>query len=525
MKKNVIKKYYSPKKGGWIRETNEVPMAKEDFFGKVVAYGKSKGVEVFPLWNSLGHNTLIPRMYPETAPIVDGKRSRVGFCVSSHKTYELLFNIYDTIIDKYLTPNGVKSFHIGLDEVRMEYAIDPENLFKVYSPWCECDGCKKLSNRDKMITHALKIIKHLKSRGMKNIYMYNDLLSRIFKEPEVFKSALVKENLLDITVIDWWTYYDIKELLSVKTTHPELGVRSTVKPWNSYYHWNVMRDSVWNVYHLATMANEEGCEGLQSYSAWDKTCDINHTAMADYSWNYKATGSVQEYRNRYALRNFPSQSSKAEKAFNIFAKVTEQGPALPTAENKDIGFGEFVKEHLAYYMFSYVRDNKDYPRNFPGESMQVILSQREILEIKLKELSHLANEAYKLFEELRGDVTGNTKLARRYAAEMRNYRDIADDYLALLAIHDICTKENENGKTDRIAEIAKNRKLVRLSLLEEMEEFKEEHLHASHLRNQSIYMQLFADIEDYASNTADADFMLDVCDMRPIASKAFYDLR
>jgi hypothetical protein len=91
-------------------------MAKEDFFGELVAYGKSKGVEVLPLWNSLGHNTLIPTKYPETAPLVGGERSRCGFCVSSPKTYELLFDIYDTIINKYLAPNGIfgycrKAFH------------------------------------------------------------------------------------------------------------------------------------------------------------------------------------------------------------------------------------------------------------------------------------------------------------------------------------------------------------------------------------------------------------------------------
>ncbi len=166
LKSDVVKKYYSPKKGGWVNEVVEVPMVKEDFFGELIAYGKSKGVEVFPLWNSYGHNTLIPRMYPEVAPIVDGEPQKVGFCVSSPKTYELLFNIYDYIIDKYLKPNGIESFHIGLDEVRDERGVDLDAPDKLYTPLCQCPECAKLSKQEKMIGHAIKLISYLKSRGM-----------------------------------------------------------------------------------------------------------------------------------------------------------------------------------------------------------------------------------------------------------------------------------------------------------------------------------------------------------------------
>lgn len=525
LKKDVVKKYFSPKKGGWVNEVVEVPMAKEDFFGELIAYGKSKGVEVLPLWNSLGHNTLIPTKYPDVAPIVNGKRSKIGFCTSSPKTYEMLFDIYDHIINNYLAPNGIKSFHIGLDEVRLERSVDPDDPFMEYSPWCECEECSKVSNQEKMINHAIKLISYLKNRGFKNIYMYNDLLTRTFKNPEIFHKALEKADLLDVTVIDWWTYNDVKENLQFQNLHPYLGIRSTVKPWNSYAHWNVMKDAVWNVYHLSTMANRDGAEGLQSYNGWDLTCDINHLAMADYSWNYSGSGSVEEYRERYALRNFPNSFDIAKRAFNLFAKVTEQGNFVPTEENSSIACGSLVKEILAYYIYAYVRAGKDYPRNFPGEPVQTILNNRKIFEPKLHEVSALANEAYELFESLRGDVYGNYRIARRYASEMRNYRDIVDDYIALLEIHDLIENDSVSDKAKRTAEIAKARKTERLSLIAEMEDFKEENLHASHLRNQSIYMQVFADIEAYASRVSESDFKLDVTDMRDIGSKAFYNLR
>jgi hypothetical protein len=120
------------------------------------------------------------------------------------------------------------------------------------------------------------------------------------------------------------------------------------------------------------MANKEGCEGLQSYASWDLTCDINHLAMADYSWNFA---------------------------------------------------------------------------------------------------------------------------------------------------------DSAKGAQKKIAKIAAERKINRIELIAEMEDFKEEYLHASHLRNQSIFMQTFADIEAYANKTPAKDFKLDVLDMREIGSKTFYNLR
>ena len=531
-KSDFIKKYYSPKKGGWVNEVVEVPMVKEDFFGELVAYGKSKGVEVLPLWNSYGHNTLIPRMYPETAPLVNGERQKVGFCVSSPKTYELLFDIYDLIIDKYLEPNGVKSFHIGLDEVWDQRAADVENPDKLYSPWCQCEECAKLTNQEKTIKHALTLIKHLKSRGMKNVYLYNDLLTRMFKDPKIFYEKLKENDLLDVAVVDWWGYTDIEKKFNeanvATTTFPELGIRSTVKPWNSYYHWNVSRDAVDNIFLLSRVANRgSNAEGLMSYSAWDKTLDINHVAMADYSWSFELTGSTDEYRENYAYRKFPSQPKAAKRAFMLFKELTSQGTdanALPTPEMPYVANSTFVKDVLAYYGYSYYRTGLDYPRNFPGEAVQKIFANRNILEPKLHELSKLADDTYKAFERLRADLSGDFNMARRYSAEARNYRDIVDDYIALLEI-DAIVKSGDKDAKRKVAKIAEKRRKNRLELLAEMEDFKEEYLHASHLRNQSLFMQIFADIEAYARKTPAEEFTLDVTDLRPIASEMMNIMR
>ena len=202
----------------------------------------------------------------------------------------------------------------------------------------------------------------------------------------------------------------------------------------------------------------------------------------------------------------------------------EEGNSLPTPEFPNVSNANFIREILSYYGYSYYRFDKDYPRNFPGEGMTKLLEHRAILEPKMHELSKLADETYKAFEKLREDLSGNFEMARRYSAEARNNRDILNDYIALLQINDI-VKSGDKDANKKIAKIAGERRKNRLDLIREMEDFKEEYLHASHLRNQSIFMQIFADIEAYAKNTPAEEFTLDVCDLRGIASDMMNTMR
>lgn len=524
IKSDVIKKYYSPKNNAWINEVQEVPMVKEDFFGELIKYGKSRGVEVLPLWNSYGHNVLIPTVYPEVAPKHADGPSKAAFCISSPKTKQLLFDIYDHIIDKYLKPNGITSFHIGLDEVRPEHAIDVNDPKRRYSPWCECEECAKLpTNEDKLFTHAITLIKYLKSRGMKTVYMYTDVIEKM--NADRFKDMLEKEDLLDVIVLDWWQYRNFKNNLRFTNLRPDLGIRATVKPMNSYTHWTGCRDYVGNCYWLCEMAKRDGAEGLQSYAAWDKTCDINHSAMSDMSWNFDATGSIEEFRKTYARREFNSSYDKAIEALGLFSKFSDTA-STSGDPNVSVTIGGLVKEICSYYAYSYVIPTLDYPRNFPGEPLTKMIKDRKPYERVLKQAYRIANKGYKLFTEVEKDVECNTALAHRYAVEMRNYRDLAKDYLAFLEIHDILATNERSAEVSRkISEIARERKNAKISLMLEMENFKEHYLIPSHLRNLSIIMQVFADIEAYVNVTEPEKLELDMRDLRPIGSKLFFGIR
>ncbi len=523
LKSDVIKHYYSPNEHKWIKEKVEVPMVRDDFFGDLIAYGKSRGVEVLPLWNSYGHNSLLPKNYLEVAPIIDGKPAKNSLCVSSPKTYEMLFDIFDYIIDKYLKPNEIESFHIGMDEVRNEAGIDIDNMLTAYSPWCECPECSKLSNEEKFRNHALKLITHLKKRGMKNIYIYCDMIERIM-DPKDFKKMLIDNDLLDVTVIDWWTYRNQKENLRFNTTLPELGIRSVVKPHNSYFHWNTSRDTVGNVYYLCEMAKNENAEGFQSYCGWDRTNDKNHVSMADYTWNFDGTGDIATFNERYAYREFGAAFDDAKAALALFDKVTEEEPTNPINERDTIGNGYMFQRSFAYYFYTYIAKDKPYPRNYPGEAIELICSDRELYLHHLNEISLLSKKAAQLFDKIAGTPSCNTYLARKYACEMRSYNAIAEDFLALTKMHDIIMSKSNFKKAEmEILNLANTRKTARLELMLEMENIKEKYLIPSHLRNQSIYMQLFSDIEHHVKTSSVNN--LNMLDLRNIGSDAFFNLR
>ena len=103
---------------------------------------------------------------------------------------------------------------------------------------------------------------------------------------------------------------------------------------------------------------------------------------------------------------------------------------------------------------------------------------------------------------------------------------LAEDYLALFTLYDL----NGSGKlcacrAKKMAAIAGERKLARLALMDEFERTKEEFLAASHMRNHSIFMQFFADLEAYLTRTPAEEIRLDFTDFSGFASEQFMKLR
>ena len=523
LKTPVVCRYYSLAKRGWVDEERLPPMVSEDFFGELVAYGKTRGVTVFPLFNSFGHNTLIPATFPAvSAKDEHGDATRTGFCTAAPETYELLFAIYDEIIDRYLAPNGIDAFHIGLDEVWDQIACNAEDIYKVRSPWCRCPVCRERSRKDIFIDHAIRLARHLKEKGMRHITMYHDMLighgqATDAEGCEAMLQALADNDLLDVVVIDWWTYSARREGLMFQTTRPELGLRRTVKPWNGYYHWTLLTNALPNVQLLAELGVREKAEGMQSYSAWDESYDRTHLGQADFAWNYEGTAAPERVNRHYARLHFAARYPEALRGLELLDAMVADTPG-------PLSHYRLLLSTLSYYFYSYVKADKPYPRHFPGEAIAQLLADRPAVEAALLAIGSMAAEAVRLFSGLSRDARCDQRIAARLAYEARNIRCLADDYRTLLAMHDLGVSQDPQRYV-RIQAMAERRKQARLDLMAVLGQVKEPFLQPSHQRNHSIFMQYFADLEGYLATCPPEDIRLDFTDNTHFASPAFWKLR
>ena len=182
---------------------------------------------------------------------------------------------------------------------------------------------------------------------------------------------------------------------------------------------------------------------------------------------------------------------------------------------------------MSYYPYSYVRSNLPYPRMFPGEAVCGVARNSEKMN-EVKQMSALSREAAGIFDSLSKDPEGTIRMAKRFRYEASNYYTLCDDFIALAEM-DRLAKEFTKRKCPhikaQIQSMAKARKDARLALMILFEETKEEFLKASHLRNHSIFMQYFADLEGYLANTPCEDTVLDFADNTHFASDAFWALR
>jgi len=525
-------RYFDPEKNQWVDYETLPPIFRDDLLGQIIAYGREKGVTVIPLWNSLGHNTYLPAQLPQTsAKTESGEPTLYGFCTNDEATYELLFDIYDQIIDEYLIPNGIDIFHIGLDEVqdgRGRNAADLKNLDNVRSPWCKCPKCRDKSKGALFIPFTIKLIKHLKEKGMKTVMMYWDMLlpgPRAYTENilEEFIAAAKEADVLDVLMLDWWTYLSKKEALDFDSMHPELNVRSVAKPWNGYYIWDLLTNAMHNTQLLAEMNHRDNGLGIISYATWDRSYDLTHDATADFAWNYEQAGFLADITDRYVRRNFGPRYEQVRHAYRlVFDWILENRYTSTNDPDRRIlaNSGVMMSMLMYYHQYAGIAKGKPFPRNYLGEALEKVLAMRQDVERCLYTVSALSQEAIAIFDEAAADTRCNQAIAKRMAYECHNYLCICRDWMAILKIYDLC----QAGKFKAAAPIARARQEARKALIQNALDSKEYCTVASlTLRNHSIFMQQFADIADYVETNDDPK--LDLMNFMPFLSKQSMMLR
>jgi hypothetical protein len=301
---------------------------------------------------------------------------------------------------------------------------------------------------------------------------------------------------------------------------------SVVKPMNGYYHWNVLRPAVLNSYLLADFANHiDDCQGLISYSSWDNAFDRTNSAQASYSWNFEKAESPDKVTELYCQRLFPTQWDKAYRAFKLLDACNREGNEVYEDGSRVLDSRTLTERTLAYYLFSYISKGKPYPRVFPGEPLSTILEKRGEYEALIITVSAMAKQAGDIFRAIAEDNSCDRYFATRYAWEADNFATLCDDWIALLRIYDLTQGTICDCIPSKIEALARDRYNARIKLMSECEKIKEKYLHSSHMRNQSVFMQLFVDIIAYAKKTPAKDFALNLFDLSNLSSQQYKRLR
>jgi len=313
-------RYYSAQKDRWINRKYIPIIFKNNLFGRIVEYGRKMGIMVRPHFNSLGHNTLIPRLIPEiSAKKRDGTPTGYGFCLSNPVTYKVLFNIFDEICERYLFPNKVFTFHIGLDEVYPVRNLDLDNPYNRIDPWCKCKKCQKLNRKELFLKHLFALAKHLKKKGVKTISVWHDQLKRMNLINEKFIHLLKSEGLKDVLNIEYWYY-------GKKVTEDKIGnfpmLRWSV-PLNGYTFWLHYPDHTKNIHKMLLLGKRKEVIATEAYGIYSPSFHRNYLCLSEFAWN--ASGSLKIFKDRYLKYTFGDNWVKAKKHLQTLLDMEKNG--------------------------------------------------------------------------------------------------------------------------------------------------------------------------------------------------------
>ena len=496
-------RYWSPEKNDFVIRENVLPtIFCEDYLGDLIKYAKTKNIKVKPLFNSFGHNTLIPRLHPElSAKDENGNPTKHGYCVSNEKVFEFMFDIYDEIIDRYLTPNGIDSIEIGLDEVYAWLGEDLDDIYGKFEPYCKCEKCRSMDRKELMLTYIIKVCKYLKSKGIKSVYIYHDML---FEQFDIVNEELVelfkKEGIYDIVVLDWWCYSKDEDLFQKREINGLF--RSISKPFTGYYHWVVPMEYNANIHALAVLAKKHNFEGIESYSSFEYCFDRPFMYQAQLSWNTDITEDYEGFLNAYANARFSGEKG-AKEALDIMAELT----ANDKVTNR--------MNALEYYWFTYVAEGEDYPRNFHGGVFKKILDDREGYVSYFENTIEKANKAMKFFEE------SKSEFAPVWYTIAEHYYNYSYIYLTMINIHDeyVYRRITKDEVADALEELLD----MHENFMADVEATRIEANSYVYLRNHSITRQLLVDLIYYFDSNEKPHF--DLLDFSYCLSDTYRKLR
>ncbi|HVC31957.1 MAG TPA: family 20 glycosylhydrolase [Chloroflexota bacterium] len=405
-------RYYSPAAGQHVHARYLPALFEDDLFGEVVAHGRTRNVIVRPHFNGPGHNTVIPREYPEVSARDEaGNPTSYGYCLTSDATYALLFDLYDSVIERYLRPNGVTWWHLATDEVYPVNGIDPNDELRPVDPWCKCPGCRVRSHEQLLLDFAFRCLHHLREAGMDNITVWHDCLERLHVVDE-FGARLETEGLKPYVILEWWRYRD-----PVPSPRSDVS-RTWVTPMAGYYHWMFHGSYLFNIAPFLQRGYASGSEGAEAYCTFDYAYQRNYLALSEWAWNKDTSGSIYDFEAKYARWLFPEDVTDGTEAlyklYQVFGSTATKA----------------MLDNLIYYWYSYPARRIDFPR----EIYRHLLVDRTRTLTAIQACVPPLEEAVRLFSELR-ERAADRRAVDEFVLESRRALGVIGAYThGLLAI-------------------------------------------------------------------------------------------
>jgi len=471
-------RYYSAKAQQWQTLDYLPRMCTEDFFGEVVAYAKQNNITVRPHFNAPGHNTLIPRAYPEvSAQYEDGSPIGYGFCLANPRSYELLFELYDSVIERYLRPHGIDWFHIGLDEVTGYMGIDPNRPFEVTEPWCRCPQCRDKDHGQQLQAYAVKVCAHLKAQGINHITLWNDALDSLGALTEEFAGMLAAAGVRENVAIQWWRYNN-----PALVPRQELGLRAWVTPMAGYWSNLFTQSYASNIYSMLLHGQRAGAEGADAYCIYDPAFDRNYTCLAQYAW-HQGGEDLYQFKSRYAQAKLgrwldPALAAEAfEKYDQVFDSMVWTGSVLAS---------------LLYYWHTY--PNARRRGQYPVNALTDLLDEHMRLRGALGSAANHARTARALFAQ--ANQQAQDPVVEQYRAECDKYVGVWESFTLLLRAVDQYRQAAENGvaheqtahRLSTVSTVVGQARQRFIGVLADLEQVKAAYLQPQILRDLSIFL-------------------------------------
>ena len=358
-------RWYSPQDEEWHEERYLPRIFEEDFLGEVVAYGRERGVTVIPFVNSLGHNTMIPRLMPQiAAKDAEGNSLGIGYCLSNPQTREFIEGFYGSIVERYFSGEA-DFFHVQLDEVWPDFS-DLDDPQRRVDPWCQCLDCRSREREEHLQEYIAWLVEMLTRKGVKKVVMWNDQLTRHMDALDGgFVQKLKDRGLFDRLILHWWWYSN--EELNDRTRvsiGKKLGLPGWVGPMTCYFNWQQYSPRLENIELMLNMAHEEEGEGAVSYSVHDPGWADHEMLLASFGWNFSAVEGWEKQVEKWARGRFGSDAPRYLEAAASLRKAAS-APALA---------------RCYHYTYTYCKEEGAWPRPYPGEALQALAGVEDAAE-------------------------------------------------------------------------------------------------------------------------------------------------